>query len=231
MICNNCGNENRTDSKFCSHCGAELKKRIGRYCTSCGSENEDDAIFCSNCGTKITDASTIHHHASNKPASPHKALKRAKGRTIKTRNKSIYVLPAVAGIGLIIVLVLLSRGTRTNVSQNRGQVTQAAVPVSESVLSNPVEESKAIGIASKFDCSCGTCNELPLETCTCPTAAEERGFIRDMVKSGKTSAEIVAAVYRTYGHKKLALDVPGNSTLSLPGPQTSNNSSRTSDVN
>ncbi|MEW6509830.1 MAG: hypothetical protein AB1428_02600 [Bacteroidota bacterium] len=63
-------------------------------------------------------------------------------------------------------------------------------------------EAKVMDIASKFVCSCGSCGEQPLEICTCPTAIQERQFIRDAVQSGKENHQIVAAVNTTYGWLK-----------------------------
>ena len=57
-------------------------------------------------------------------------------------------------------------------------------------------------LLQKFDCSCGTCGDLSLDTCTCPTAVKEREFIRKSVEEGIGSDQIIAAVNKTYGHKK-----------------------------
>lgn len=46
MICPKCHNEISDDSRFCSQCGAKLKK-----CSNCGEVNLNEARFCHHCGT------------------------------------------------------------------------------------------------------------------------------------------------------------------------------------
>jgi cytochrome c-type biogenesis protein CcmH/NrfF len=67
---------------------------------------------------------------------------------------------------------------------------------------DPVDESKAMQIAERFDCSCGTCGDLSLDTCACPTAVKEREFIRKSVEQRMTSDQIIAEVNKVYGHIK-----------------------------
>ena len=96
----------------------------------------------------------------------------------------------------MIIVVIISGSPKSN------SVTEGQVAVVETKLQDPVEESKAMQIAQKFDCSCGTCGDLSLDTCTCPTAIKEREFIRKSVEEGTGSDQIIAAVNKTYGHKK-----------------------------
>ncbi len=49
MRCSSCGHENRSDGRFCTHCGAVLR----RACPSCGANVEPDQRFCGACGTPL----------------------------------------------------------------------------------------------------------------------------------------------------------------------------------
>lgn len=52
MICESCGNDNRTGSRFCDRCGSPLSLS----CPACGESNRGDATFCAACGTTLNDA-------------------------------------------------------------------------------------------------------------------------------------------------------------------------------
>ena len=49
MLCEACGNENRTGSRFCDRCGSPLSLS----CPACGEPNRGDATFCAACGTSL----------------------------------------------------------------------------------------------------------------------------------------------------------------------------------
>ena len=51
-ICAKCGGTNRTDAKFCEHCGAALSIS----CPSCGHANPAGSAFCAECGKPLTPA-------------------------------------------------------------------------------------------------------------------------------------------------------------------------------
>ena len=57
-------------------------------------------------------------------------------------------------------------------------------------------------IASKFICSCGTCNNQSLEVSTCDVAIEERQLIRSYLEQYKKPDDIVIAVANKYGWLK-----------------------------
>ena len=48
-ICENCGEKNPIDAKFCSKCGSPIIIR----CPACGHEMDDGANFCNKCGYKL----------------------------------------------------------------------------------------------------------------------------------------------------------------------------------
>ena len=51
--CNECGNKEWSDSKFCSVCGKNSFTDISKYCEHCGVMLCNDNKFCSNCGKEI----------------------------------------------------------------------------------------------------------------------------------------------------------------------------------
>lgn len=58
-------------------------------------------------------------------------------------------------------------------------------------------------VASKFKCACGGCGELPLVECTCdmPRGAQEtKRFIRNKLREGLTTDQVVLMVKDAYGH-------------------------------
>lgn len=57
-------------------------------------------------------------------------------------------------------------------------------------------------VASRFVCSCGTCGEKRLDVCTCETAQQERAFIQDQLRQGRSEAEAADALNQKYGGLK-----------------------------
>jgi ribosomal protein L40E len=50
--CHKCNQDNPSDAKFCSSCGAPLLKT--KKCPSCGEMNDPDAKFCDSCGKPMS---------------------------------------------------------------------------------------------------------------------------------------------------------------------------------
>ena len=69
----------------------------------------------------------------------------------------------------------------------------------EQYSNNPVIERQVMEIAANFVCSCGSCGELPLETCSCDTAVQERKFIRNKLLNGQNKEQVVAALKASFG--------------------------------
>jgi hypothetical protein len=51
VLCHRCNGENDADAKFCSECGAPIRKT--KPCAGCGELNDPDARFCDNCGDRF----------------------------------------------------------------------------------------------------------------------------------------------------------------------------------
>ncbi|OYV87473.1 MAG: hypothetical protein B7Z63_02300 [Ignavibacteriae bacterium 37-53-5] len=202
MICDKCGATNQTDARFCSSCGSKILGDTRKYCTSCGTPNDFDALYCTGCGMAMDQRDADSDRVRTPKPSAQKHHREIRGRSLRKNLKGGHVTAAIAGVGLILIVIMISNRSNRKDPSDIIQVNKGEVAVSETKLRDPARESKAMQIASDFDCSCGTCGNLPLDTCTCPTAVKEREFIRGMVREGRSSAQIVTAVSKTYGHVK-----------------------------
>lgn len=193
--CPECDHINLNNAKYCSECGYDLtsgsKSFKSKHCKECGEENNKDAQFCGNCGTafnrqkqNLQDKRRVKKPLSNKQ-------NRQKEPSKSSFSK--YSLFLVIG-GLILVFIIIDNNEKE-------------IPERENFPVQPTSqdfalERKVIEVASKFTCSCGSCGEEALETCTCNTAEQERNFIRQELKNGKSVSQAIVAVKTTYGHLK-----------------------------
>lgn len=72
-------------------------------------------------------------------------------------------------------------------------------------INNPVPNVfsfETLSIAKQFVCSCGSCGEKELITCTCPTAIETKQFIETSINNGLSADDITDILEMTYGHYK-----------------------------
>ncbi len=185
--CNQCGAKNKTTAKFCSECG-NSDWGSTKVCKNCGAENKNDARFCSECGSAM---------GQKKKAVQSKKQVNRKKAPVKTGQDKNKIWIAAAVIVVVIgYLFVKDSGTETVV---RSQNFQAGI---ENVSGNLQLEGNVKAIASRFSCSCGNCNAEPLETCTCPTAQQERNFIRDALRAGQTAEQVIQAVSVKYGWMK-----------------------------
>ncbi|MEW6061129.1 MAG: cytochrome c-type biogenesis protein CcmH [Bacteroidota bacterium] len=82
------------------------------------------------------------------------------------------------------------------------QTTVQAIQVTEQKSNDPTLEAKVKEVASKFICSCGTCGEQSLDTCTCGNAVQQRQFIRTHFQADQSVEQVIFAVNTTYGWMK-----------------------------
>ncbi|GBD87281.1 double zinc ribbon [bacterium BMS3Abin03] len=206
MKCNNCGAHNKDDNKFCVKCGAKLEKQqnlTSIFCPECGTENQLKNKFCISCGSELNirqnqnienKSADIHRKKQHKP---HRQKRYAKGKNfsliedIKKHKVTSAVVIIIAGY-LLFQFIPQEPKVNTNVSS---RFQQTNIPVNRG-------NTKLNEIASKFVCSCGTCGELSLETCGCPTAEEEHALINTMLSQNLSVDEIVVAVANKYGWLK-----------------------------
>lgn len=57
-------------------------------------------------------------------------------------------------------------------------------------------------VAARFVCSCGTCGEKRLDVCSCATAQQERAFIQEQLRNGRSESEAAEALKQKYGGLK-----------------------------
>lgn len=209
MICNTCGTNNNQENKFCSNCGSELISTSGSenlVCQDCGSVNETDNKFCINCGADLENdtINKTHHDANNFKKKKHKRYEthNAYGKGVHKKNnageKTLNLKPLWISVGIAVIVIIIVVANNIKNNNPSGQVED----IVEIKSSNPAIESQVYAIASKFVCSCQSCNQLPLESCKCGIAVEERQFIRVYLEKNKKPDDIVVALANQYGWLK-----------------------------
>jgi len=217
MNCRTCGVPNNDDARFCRACGAELHQQLGgdhgKRCPSCDFDNPKDARFCAHCGVEAQ-----HHH----PSSQHSGKPTQRKRKERDDDTKLVRWPRIVGV-VTIAGALLFIGTMYMFPP---QENRKAPVITEARSSDPVMEIQVTAIASKFICSCGTCGELPLETCGCTTAVQERQFIRTSLQSGQNPDQIVLALNKAFGWMKPQYAATYDSTTRKNGQSSSTPSAR-----
>lgn len=221
MICNTCGISNSKENKFCTNCGEELipvDNNIYNACHKCGAENEPENKFCISCGNKLIvtgsqnkSAQQFHtptkikedkiYHQINNPGKFVQKTKFHKNKSNgNSRNRSIQKFKGMKALWITVGVVIMSL-IIASAFDLIFRPEKKEVPF-ELKSSNPVIEAKVFEIASKFVCSCGTCNEESLEVCKCERAVEERQFIREYLEQNQKPEDIVIVVANKYGWMK-----------------------------
>lgn len=142
-------------------------------CPQCGAHNRKEAAFCKGCGEKL------------KPARARRQPAQASGNTGK---KALAAGAAVLLIGLAAIVGRVS---------NSEPSAPAGLQTGTRTFGPEVRE-----IASKFLCSCGTCDVPELADCVCPTAIEEKALIERELELGTPQTQVVELVQRRYGRLK-----------------------------
>lgn len=182
-ICPNCNNRIINDSRFCSNCGHLLEIK----CSKCGSVSTFNSKYCKECGILLKPGqynrkrknSNINHN------------KKKKKPIQKSSNKIIFIPVIIA----LTVIIFVFQFYKDKEEDQHFSLTE--------IKSNDIStELKVIEVASKFNCSCGTCGVTPLETCTCATAIQERQYIRNALQNGQTVKKITEEIKNIYGSMK-----------------------------
>ncbi|HDZ12188.1 MAG TPA: zinc ribbon domain-containing protein [Bacteroidetes bacterium] len=208
MKCPKCGTLNDENAKFCVGCGSSLRPAGANnkvvYCTKCGQENSDTSFYCSKCGSKLphSDKSSAPIKKSKQPYSKKQRVGNKKQQKSKSYRNLIFLVVAAA----FTVFIVVRFTSKSNQSVNSNRPVNLNMPLNpnpiESKSNDPVMEQKVSQVTSSFFCSCGGCKEVPLETCTCQTAAAERKFIRSALGKGQTVNQVILAVNTTYGNMR-----------------------------
>lgn len=183
MICHNCGIKNNEANKYCVNCGEELIINTDQnVCQYCGMENDETNKFCISCGKKLTAESESkkinNYQKSNYKKQLYSGSKSSKNKNRQTKDPITKYMQFVwVSVGLIIAAIIVT--SALDIFQTQSGKTELPF---EQKSSNPAVEAIVYEIASKFVCSCGTCNEESLEICSCGRAVEERQFIRNYLE-------------------------------------------------
>ncbi|MFQ6606545.1 MAG: cytochrome c-type biogenesis protein CcmH [Fidelibacterota bacterium] len=99
----------------------------------------------------------------------------------------------------------LSRHTMWLVLLLAGVFIGYLVRTPQQVTEQPVQQQDyftltTLEIARQFNCSCGSCGELNLASCTCPTAQSTKKFIEAQINKGQSEEKVVDLVKEVYGH-------------------------------
>jgi fructose-specific phosphotransferase system IIC component len=73
-------------------------------------------------------------------------------------------------------------------------------PTNKVTAAQTVFASNTLKLAKEFACSCGTCGEKNLVSCTCDTAIGTKKFIESNLQKGIPKWEVVELVKNIYGH-------------------------------
>lgn len=219
-ICNTCGAKNNEDNKFCINCGEELTEKeitSRNDCPNCGAENNEDNKFCISCGHQLNKNAAQGKNFTEqiKPNTNTGKIRKSKkqlrreekasfnGTSRMRERKHLRKTSSIKNLKLLWITVGVVIGSVILATSFdlifRPQTKDVPVEIKSS---NPVVEAKVFEIASKFICSCGTCNEESLEVCSCGRAVEERQFIRDYLEQNQKPDDIVIAVANKFGWLK-----------------------------
>jgi len=130
----------------------------------------------------------------------------------KQPKNRLSLAPLAVGIaiGAIIVVtaVVIRNHERGPAAPPRALAPREPAATSRAPVAQTVSAA-AYRVATQFACTCGACGGKPLESCDCPTAVEERGFIQQQLDSGRTETEATDALQAKYGGRKAgAADTP-----------------------
>ncbi len=115
-------------------------------------------------------------------------------RKVYQTSKKPNLLPIIVGAIFLISIGILIGTIMSNITPS-SVATNAA---SEPILYN----TEVIDIASHFLCSCGSCGDKELVSCTCNTAIQEKDFIQDLIQKGYEKEAIITTVENMFGKKK-----------------------------
>lgn len=174
-----------------------------RVCPKCGSENSLSSKFCFNCGTSLSAKSKSQPEQTAKTKKKKQSQENRyhsagnKKRQTQSGRAFEWIIAGLLITGAITIYLFINMNSSIgNDNPRQDQI------VYEQRSNDLALENSVYRVASKFSCSCGSCGEEPLETCTCPTAQKERQFIREALQRGKQEAEVVDLVEKAYGYLK-----------------------------
>jgi hypothetical protein len=98
--CLNCNNLNKTQSKYCTSCGANLENQ-SQECPECGSQNKPGTSFCASCGNDLQSGSIT---STKKTETPEKAANTKKRSSVL--KIFLIIIFSIVGIGIVVLVGL-----------------------------------------------------------------------------------------------------------------------------
>jgi|GEM_PF-2917962 len=193
MKCKNCGEELYRGEKFCHNCGTKIET-AHNFCVNCGSKLEIKDKFCSTCGHPVELGDFELSENIQKISKPRKIKYRS---AYSFQNDKIVKIIFTSVISFVVLVLLIYFYANYGAKKQKVSSSKvASVNVSSEV------EAKVYEVSSKFTCGCGQCGNLPLETCDCTYAIQEKNFIRERLLKGETVDDVIITVNQTYGNIK-----------------------------
>ena len=242
MKCHECGIANPEGALFCANCGAGLVHKDSRRvvddplrarrptrrsmtrlveesstfggdqsspkhridCPICGAENSTNDQYCMACGAELR-----RRHVKRPKHQSHQSKQNKRNsnygmRRFKWTPATVSAVILVGVLGFVGLIELVKE-----------KPPAPPPPFVETKTNDAKLEANVLNVASKFICSCGTCGEKPLDTCSCDKAAEERQFIRNYLQAGQSPDQVIAAVMKTYGWLKPEFEAIYDSTSAV----------------
>lgn len=130
MNCQGCGHELPSQSRFCSHCGAQVTEAAENKCGACGASLKANARFCANCGAATQNEAGVRAREefgadTLVPSAPQK------------RSLLLILLPLLGSVALIAILFLLfynpanPKPGEANGTSNQAQAMPQGMPGGE----------------------------------------------------------------------------------------------------
>jgi len=116
----------------------------------------------------------------------------------KSGQASFWKITAI--LAVLFSIALVAKIVMTPGPAQRPLVPQTA-PLTPSAR---LVETNVQLVASEFECACGHCGETPLTDCSCDRprgGLEEKGFIRQKLKQGRSVEETIQLLDKKYGHR------------------------------
>jgi hypothetical protein len=197
MKCLKCGHNNESDALYCNQCGSSIAQdHSGKiYCKKCGQHNSKTSRFCIECGEKLLLLASETISGTSKKQVARNRKKQKKEKVKRTPKPSSFTRKY--GLFTVVLILLLAVISWMNQDNTRDKSKSLV-----NFIEDPVLAVQVLDIASKFRCACGTCGGTPLEKCSCEFAVAERQFIKEKIKAGLSTNQVIKAVKTNYGWLK-----------------------------
>ena len=118
MKCQECGNANSKDSKFCKYCGAKL----GLFCPNCGAEIDKADLFCKKCGHPLGEGG---QESADLPAAAQPEPASVTAEQKPKKKVPIWLLIVLGVVFVLCAVVAITGGLSFNIGKTVDQPTTA----------------------------------------------------------------------------------------------------------